>query len=124
MKAAYIFAIVFGLGLFVYVYGIEFDSYSESALIQMTPVWFLPLFFGIYGFVAEKLIHMVDEGKAPNFRRAIMVWLGALFGLLGFAIFFPFLFVKGKNSMVVALTGTAVWGLLLAVFIFAIFPAL
>lgn len=124
MKPAYIFCVLFGLGLGVYIYGINFDNYSEAVLIQMTPVWFLPLIFGIYGFIADKLIEIVEDQKAITLRQAVLVWMGGMFGLLSFIPLFPFLFIKGKNPLVVAVLGTVVWGILLTVFIFAIFPML
>lgn len=126
MKILYTVSILAGLGSVVYFYGITFDDLSETELITLIPYWFLPLIFGIYGFVAEKLNTMVSEGKAVSTTTATFVLcrMFGFLGLLGFIPLFPLFFVKGKNSFIIALFGTLVWSVLMALFIFAIFPML
>lgn len=124
MKKLYAACVIVGVGGALYILGIAFDSFSERELLWWAPVWFLPLIFGIYGFIADKLIRLVQEKRAPTLRHALLLWFGGFFGLISLVVFFPFLFSKGRNSLGVALMGTIVWGLLLAIFIFGIFPAL
>lgn len=124
MQRNYQAIIILGMGLFGYIYFLKFDNFSETALVQITPLWFLPLIFGINGLVAEKLIELVNSGEAPHFRRALLMWIGYFFGFLGFIPLFPFLFIKGKSSLGVALWATAIWGMFLGIFLFGIFPIL
>ena len=124
MKKLYTACTIVGVGVALYILGIAFDNFSEQELLWWAPAWFLPLMFGIYGFIADKLIRLMQEKRVPTLRHALLLWLGGFFGLASLVLFFPFLFSKGKNSLSVAITGTVVWGLLLAVFIFGIFPAL
>lgn len=124
MERNYKIAIALGMVLFGYVYFLKFDSFSETTLVQITPLWFLPLIFGISGLVAEKLIAIIDNHEATNLRQALLMWIGYFFGFFGFILLFPFLFLKEKNSLTVALWATFTWGILLGIFFFGIFPIL
>lgn len=124
MKKLYTICVIVGVGIALYIFGIAFDNFSEQELLWWAPVWFLSLVFGIYGFITDKLIRLMKEKRVPTLRHALFLWFGGFFGPISLALFFPFLILKGKNSLSISITGTIIWGILLAVFIFGIFPAL
>lgn len=123
MKILYTTLIVIALAIVVYVYGIAFDSFSETVLVQITPLWFFFLIFGIYGFVAEKINKNISSGKSETVSKATSSVINAI-PLIGPIFMFPLYFVKGKNSLVVALIGSLIWGVLLFVFFQFVFPQL
>lgn len=123
MKILYTILILAGLAIVIYVYGIAFDSFSETVLVQITPLWFFLLIFGIYGFVAEKINKNMREGKAGSLPQAASAVINSI-PLLGPLFMFPLYFVRGKNSLLVALLGSLIWGVLLFVFFQFVFPQL
>jgi hypothetical protein len=116
-------SIAAGAGVAVFLYGVIFDDLSETTLVRLTPTWFFPLVFGFYGLLAEKLFRLIREGKADNLAAAVSLWTRAI-GVSSLIPLFPFLFLKGKNSVTVAFWGAAVWAVLLSMFFELIFPML
>jgi hypothetical protein len=123
MKILYTIFIVAALAIIIYVYGIAFDSFSETVLVQVTPLWFFLLIFGIYGFIAEKIIKKTEQGETQSFPQAASTVINAV-PLIGPIFLFPFYFIKGKSSLLVSFIGAIIWGVLLAIFFVAIFPQL
>lgn len=123
MKILYTIFIIAALAIVVYVYGIAFDSFSETVLVQVTPLWFFLLIFGIYGFVAEKINKNMREGKSDSLPKAASTVINSI-PLVGPIFMFPLYFVRGKNSVVVALLGSLIWGVLLFIFFQFVFPQL
>ena len=112
-----------GVALAAYIYGVRFDDLSEEQLVQVTALWALPVVFGLYGFVADKLLQLVEEGDDLSIARAALIWTSAL-PFIGIVLLLPFLFVRGRNALVIAFLATLFWAALLVGFFAVIFPLL
>lgn len=122
--AIYTFLIITGTVLAGYIYLIKFDRLKETELVALTPAWLFPLVFGIYGFVAQKLIRLVQTGQAATIGQAVKIWTVA-FGWFGLLLLLPFLPLKNwRNSLLTAFVASLFWGLLMVIFFSAIFPKL
>jgi len=119
-----------GCLLMFYIYGVAFDRLSETTLVRLTPLWFFLIVFGIYGYVAEKLLAAVYAGESADVPAALGKWLRQtisrhpLFGIFAAVLLFPFLLIKAKSSLPVAFIGSMLWGILLLLFFVFAFPAL
>lgn len=122
--------IVLGVAIVVYLYGHDFDSRSETFLVQITPLWFFCITFGTYGYVAEKMLARVADGRAPDISAAFVAWRKESFSAHPFSamflglLLFTFTFVKTTSSLLTAFIGSAAWGVLLWFFFTGIFPSL
>jgi len=129
-KAIYPAFLFFGLFVVVAIYVFLFDNFSETELVQFTPIWYFSIVLGLYGYKAEDLVNDIVSGKAENFRMAYLNWTKELYetnilmGLIISFLFFPFPMFKKITPFLTALTGALIWGILLAVFFSAIFPEL
>jgi len=129
-KAIYPTFLFFGLFTVVAVYLVFFDNFSETELVQITPIWYFAIVLGLYGYKAEDLVNDIVNRKADNFRDAYLKWKHRLYEnniLIGFLLsilFFPFPFFTKITPFSTALIGALIWGILLAVFFTGIFPAL
>jgi len=115
--------IVTGIAVAVYIYGFAFDDLSEEKLVRLSALWVLPVVFGVYGFVAERILKLVDEGDAQSIAQATLIWTRAL-PIIGAVLLLPFLFVKGSSSIGIALRASLFWAVLLVGFFALIFPLL
>ena len=124
-------ALIFiGVGIVLYLYGYDFDSRSETFLVQITPLWFFSITFGAYGYVAEKMLTRVAEGREPDIAAAYVKWRKESFAAHPFTamflslLLFTFTHVKTTSSLLTAFIGSAAWGVLLWIFLTGIFPSL
>lgn len=108
MRPVYLLSAAVGTVLFAYAYLVHFDSMSETELLELGPVWLLPLAFGLYGLAAEKAIRLVERGEAENLAVATLVLAHAT-RLLGLIPLLPFLLVSTKKSHVVAMVALGFW---------------
>jgi hypothetical protein len=122
-RLLYLLAMAAGAAGALYVYGVAFDDLSEEQLVQLSALWLLPLVFGAYGFVAEKLLKLIDEGDDLSIARAALIWTNAL-PVIGIVLLLPFLFIKGSNPTAIALIGSLFWVVLLLGFLMVVFPLL
>lgn len=122
-RGVYLFAIFAGIAGAAYIYGIAFDDLGEEQLVQLSALWVLPVVFGIYGFVAEKLLRLKAQGDGLTIAKAALIWTNAL-PIAGIVLLLPFLFVKGKSALDIAFLATLFWALLLIVFFAVLFPLL
>jgi ribosomal protein L40E len=127
-SAFYAISITIGVLIAGYIYLIAFDEFSETRLVQITPVWFFPIVFGYYGFVAQRMAAKLPESgfdRVANLLFSIIKEtqgsVGKLFGLVVHA---PFIIVKSKRPILVAFGGAAIWAVMLFVFFTFIFPKL
>lgn len=126
----YPFFIGLGVTLLFTIYLFFFDSFSETQLVALTPVWYFSIVVGLYGYAAEKLTDKIVNGIASDFRDAYRKWQKEIAGksiflsLLASVFYFPFPLFKRITPLRTALVGALIWGLLLAVFFEGIFPAL
>ena len=52
-----------------------FNRLSETMLINISPVWYFLLTFGLYGYRAEKLLDIIAANREPGgLRSARKVW--------------------------------------------------
>ena len=129
-RAIYPTSLFLGLFIVVGIYGFMFDSFSETMLVQITPVWYFLIIVGLYGYKAEDLINDIVSGKSLNFSDAYSTWLQSvyannlLFGFLASILFFPFPMFKKITPLFTAFSGALIWGALLSFFFAVIFPAL
>ena len=122
-KGVYLLAIFAGLAGAAYIYGAAFDDLSEEQLVYLSALWVLPIVFGVYGFVAEKLLHLKEQDDDITIARAALIWTNAL-PFIGIVLLLPFLFVKGRSALIIAFLATLFWALLLVVFFAVLFPLL
>jgi hypothetical protein len=126
----YPFVIGFGVIIAILVYAVYFDNLSETALINLTPVWYFALIFGLYGYKAERLMTMVVNGEAEDFRDAYKKWIRELseispiVSFLAALLYFPFPLFNRMSPLLTASSGAVIWGILLLVFFNGIFPKL
>ena len=128
-KTIYPALIALGVLVGLAIYGLFFDSLSETALVALTPIWFFLITFGLYGYHAEKLLDLIVSGQAEDIRSARKAWLSQtgrppLVSFLAYFYFFAVVFINLPRPALIALTGSAAWGLFLLVFFKGIFPAL
>ena len=120
----YNLAILIALTLIIYIYGIAFDDFSESELIQATLLWYLPLVFGIYGRTATKLHYARNRGITMKKQLYTSSLLVRYTGIVGVTFFFPFLVCRKGPPVKIALVGSAIWLILLEVFFLILWPSL
>lgn len=123
MKYIYYLAILLGLGVMVYFYGINFDNMSEEMLVNSVLFWYVPLTFGLYGIAAYKVkklsesqsgnaVQLMFSGK--NIGLTILgLFIVVYTGVIGVFLFIvPLLAVKIKSKaydFLVALIGSVIW---------------
>jgi hypothetical protein len=115
----------------IYLYAVDFDSFSETELVQLSPLWFLALHFGISGLHAERAIHAILSGRAGSFAEGLNVSLkevSPVHLVLVFIVFTPpFLFFrldKLTSPLLVSTATTAIWAAILYLFFLGVFPSL
>lgn len=127
-----LYPILIGMGIAIVlnIYLFAFNNLSETQLVAFTPLWFFLIIFGLYGYFAEFLMNRIIVGKGKNIPDAYNKWLGPfvkrhiLLGLVLMLILSPFSFIRTRNSLLVAFTGSVIWGILLLIFFTGIFPSL
>lgn len=130
MTALYPMLIGAGITMVIYIYMFAFDDFSETQMVRITPVWFFFIIFGLYGYFAEYLMNKVIIGEGKTISGAYNKWLNSFLkrhifsGFILMIILLPFSFIKFRNSLLIAFTGSFIWGILLFIFFTAIFPAL
>jgi hypothetical protein len=114
-----------------------FDQLSETLLVQLSGLWFLPFVFGFYGLLARSVVKSPNTGAAANettapifaiivkgiarvLPPAISIVVLLLFCLVGLPLFF----VKSRKPFVIATIGVALWAPVLVLFLVFIFPEL
>jgi hypothetical protein len=122
LTTLYLTALLGGLTAAGLVYLVLFDEFSEEELVTITPLWFFPIAFGLYGLVSQRLLRRLAEGRGTHGEAARMSVrvVGPLAGLM----LFPFLVLKWRSSLLVALVAALVWALLLWLFFGLVFPSL
>lgn len=129
IKYWYIASLVTGVAIAAYIYLVRFDTFSETTLVQLTPLWVFFIVLGYYGLVAERMLatdkqsggEMAAEGVFELIKAASPGPVGKLFAAI---VHLPFVLFKSRRSWVVAAGGAAVWALALWFFFAVIFPTL
>ncbi len=129
VKYIYAGSLLVGLAIAGYIYLLHFDDFSETALVQLTPLWFFFLVLGYYGLVAERMLvredatlgEVVANSLFDMIKDAAPGPVGKLFAVI---VHLPFLVVRSRRSWVVAVAGAAMWAVALWAFFTLIFPSL
>lgn len=139
MKLTYVYlsGIATGIGLFIYIYLFNFDTMSESELVNSVSYWYVPLIFGIYGIIALRIKNKMGDNQISPLKfivsgkdrllLALIVLIGCG-GLLGFLLLLIPLSIFKTHApnydFKVALMGTGLCVVLLWVFFQVMWPAL
>ena len=124
-SSLFIIPIILGFLIAIYIYIFNFNTYSETMMIMLSPFWVIPIAFGYYGRLALKMQKRFDQSEEKSFSDMIdFVIKSMLINYLGVIVFLPFKLVKSNNPILIALLGAILWAVLLLFFFLAIFPML
>ncbi|MDX3861330.1 hypothetical protein [Streptomyces europaeiscabiei] len=123
LTALYVTALIAGLMGAGLVYLVMFDEFSETELVTITPLWFFPIVFGLYGFASQRLLRYITAGRARTLGEAARVSIDVA-GYWAALVLFPFLVLKWRSSLLVSLAAALFWAVLLWLFFALIFPTL
>ncbi len=123
LKVLYLMSLIAGVIAVTSIYLVFFDSLSEEELVTITPFWAFPIAFGFYGYVSQRLIRYLDEGKARSVYEAARFVVDHA-GTWSILPLLPFLALRWRSSLLVTLVASAVLAGFLWVFFSLIFPAL
>ena len=127
-----------GLALAGTIYFGLFNRLSETMLVQLSGLWFLPFVFGLYGLLGRMALTKSPEkaataGAATGTAFAVIIRVVARavppiisLGLILLIVLvgLPLFFIKNKHPLVMASVGVAIWAPLLVVFLVFVFPSL
>ena len=127
-KSIYFASIIIGIFIAAYIYIINFDNFSETVLIRITPLWFFPIVFGYYGFVSQRMAAKLQKSQFENVADLLFSVIkessGTVGKLISLFVHAPFIIIKSKKPILVALGGSIIWAILLVIFFEAVFPKL
>ncbi|MCL6731860.1 hypothetical protein [Streptomyces neyagawaensis] len=123
LTTLYVTAVVAGVLGAACVYLVMFNELDESELVTITPLWFFPIVFGLYGFVSQRLLRRISAGHAATLSQAARLSVDVA-GFWALPALFPFLVLRWRSSLLVSLTAAAFWAVLLWFFFSAVFPTL
>ncbi|WP_258053300.1 hypothetical protein [Streptomyces sp. Ru72] len=123
LTALYVMALFGGLVGAWLIYLVMFDEFSESDLVAITPLWFFPIVFGLYGLISQRLLRRSATRRAGTLAEAarMSITVAAPWALL---LIFPFLVLKWRSSLLVSLVAVVFWAVLLWLFFELLFPIL
>lgn len=127
----YVTALAASLALFVWLYFVAFDRFSETALVTLSPAWFLGFHFGVSGLFTERALDAVLRGDARTFREGLTQAMGRSTPIVRVAValvFFPPFLLLGlrrvTSPLLLSLFTTLAWAALLYGFFLGVFPNL
>ncbi|MFF8386882.1 hypothetical protein ACF053_25000 [Streptomyces kanasensis] len=123
LTAVYVAALLVGLAGAGVVHLVMFDALSESELVTLSPLWFFPVVFGLYGFVSQRLLRRIAQGRAASLVEAARLSIDVA-GYGAALVLFPFLVLRLRSSLLVSLAAAAFWAVLLWLFFALLFPTL
>lgn len=123
LTTLYVTSLIAGVLGAVCVYLVMFDELDEAELVTLTPLWFFPTVFGLYGFVSQRLLRRVSAGHAETLSQAARMSIDVA-GFWVLPAIFPFLLLKWRSSLLVSLAAAVFWAVLLWFFFTAVFPTL
>ncbi|MER5473809.1 hypothetical protein ABZX90_09610 [Streptomyces sp. NPDC002935] len=123
LTALYVTALIAGVLGAACVYLVMFNDLDESELVTITPLWFFPIVFGLYGFVSQRLLRRISAGHAGTLNQAARMSIDVA-GFWALPAFFPFLVLRWRSSLLVSLAAAVFWAVLLWFFFAAVFPTL
>jgi hypothetical protein len=123
LTALYVTALIGGLLGAGLIYLVVFDEFDESQLVTVTPLWFVPIVFGLNGLVSQRLLSRVTSARAGTMGEGAPVPTGVV-GPWAALLLFPLLVLKWRSSLLVSSTAAVFWAVLLWFFFAAVFPIL
>jgi hypothetical protein len=123
LKILYLMSLSAGMIVVASIYLAFFDSLSEEALVTITPFWAFPIAFGFYGYVSQRLIRYLDQGKARSVYEAARFVVDHA-GTWSILPLLPFLALRWRSSLLVTVVASAALAGFLWVFFSLIFPGL
>jgi hypothetical protein len=135
-RTVFLTSLAGGLLLAGTIYFVLFDRLSETMLVQLSALWFLPFVFGFYGLLARLLAKRTEPAKvvaasAPVFVLIIRVIARALPPIVSVGVLvvfaltgLPLLLIKDRRPFRIAVLGVAIWAPVLAIFLLYVFPSL
>jgi hypothetical protein len=121
LRLTYRLALVGGLAGMSYIYcGGGFARLDSGTLVDLAPLWFLPVVFGLYGTTHQRASRLLAEGRDEEYKKLFM-----RFGILSVIGLPPFLLRgRGDRSVAVAVAAVLYWAVLLWLFFAVVFPEL
>lgn len=122
-----------GIAMAIVIYFVFFDDFSETELVNISPIWFLMIIFGTCGLYTEKAVQLILDREAETFGDALSKAVGKLRSPLSMVLVFlvfslPFLIfgIKRRFSspLIISTLTTLIWAAALYFFFIAIFPEL
>jgi hypothetical protein len=123
LKIVYLAVFIGGIVAVAAIYLVYFNSLSEEELVALTPFWAFPIAFGFYGYVSQRLIRYLDEGKASSLHEAARFVIDHA-GKWSILVLLPFLALRWRSSLLVTLAASVVLAGFLWFFFSLIFPGL
>ncbi len=123
LTALYMTALIAGVLGAACIYLVMFNELDESELVTITPLWFFPIVFGLYGFVSQRLLRRISAGHAQTLSQAARMSIEVA-GYWALPALFPFLVLRWRSSLLVSLAAAVFWAVLLWFFFAAVFPTL
>lgn len=131
LKRLYQIAIGIGTIMAIYLYVIAFDDFSETELVNISPIWFLCIHFGISGLYTEKAATLILKREANTFAEGLQKATKGLSPILVVLIYIvfipPFILLnlrKLSSPLLISLLTTIAWATILYIFLMGIFPSL
>lgn len=133
LKQVYRIIMYAGIAMAVVIYFFMFDSFSETELVNISPIWFLMIIFGTCGLYTEKAVYLILNRQAETFSDALSKALSKMKSpitiLLVYLVFsLPFLVFgvrkRYSSPLIISFLTTMLWAAALYFFFIAIFPEL
>ena len=134
MPARRVYEGIFLAGLLaaVYLYGMAFDDFSETALVRLSYGWVAALVFGTHGLIACEVKDTIASGHAATTREALTIRKEtpnrSFPSRLASVMLWSFLLTTSvsdrRNPFLSAVLATMIWTAVLVFFFEAIFPEL
>jgi hypothetical protein len=123
LKVLYLVVLIAGVIAVGAIYVVFFNDLSEEELVALTPFWAFPIAFGFYGYVSQRLIRYLDEGRASSLYEAAKFVVEHA-GKWSILPLLPFLALRWRSSLLVTLVASVTLAAFLWVFFSLIFPRL
>jgi hypothetical protein len=123
LKVLYLVVLIAGVIAVGAIYVVFFNDLSEEELVALTPFWAFPIAFGFYGYVSQRLIRYLDEGRASSLYEAAKFVVEHA-GKWSILPLLPFLALRWRSSLLVTLVASVTLAAFLWVFFSLIFPGL
>lgn len=79
---------------------------SSRGVLQLTPLWFFPVAFGLYGFASRRPLRHLAAGRAGTLGEAARISIDVA-GYWAALVLFPFLVRRRRSSHLVSLAAAA-----------------